>query len=272
MTAQNATSPPIAQKEPSAVARFFSNPIVGMVGTLASIIGVLLAVYFFVQGAKFRELVYYVNPAQAIVVKTGEASRLRVLVGERELKSDVTTAQIAIWNRGTESLRAGDVLEPLTIRTSPPVAILEATIRKKSRNVVDITLDQKHLEEGVVGISWNILEQGDGGVIQLVYASNPDSTKILVSGVIEGEHEIRELRYLGTITPVTEQVREQRDLAYIGWFMLAVGSVMSGLTIANWRQTPALLKILSLLAVLVSIVGCVYFILQSRVPEPPFGF
>ena len=185
MTAQNAANPPDRKKEPSSLIGFFANPLVGLIGTLASIIGVLLAVFFYVQSTKFHELVYYVNPAQAIVVKTGEASRLRVLVGDRELKSDVTTAQIAIWNRGNQSLRPGDVLAPILIRTSPSVPILEVTLRKKSRDVVDISLDQKHLDDGIVGISFNILEQGDGGVIQLIYAGNPDKTRVTVGGVIE---------------------------------------------------------------------------------------
>lgn len=90
--------------------RFFSNPVVGLIGTLASVIGIPLAVYFYIEGTKSRDVVYYVNPAQAIVVKTGEASRLRVSIGERELRSDVTTAQIAIWNRGNESIKPSDVL------------------------------------------------------------------------------------------------------------------------------------------------------------------
>jgi hypothetical protein len=150
--------------------RFFGNPVVDVIGALASIIGVPLAIYFYVQTTQFRELVYYVNPAQAIVVKAGEVSRLRVLVGDRELKSDVTTAQIAIWNRGKESLRPENVLVPVVIRTVPSVPILETKVRTKSRDAIGLGVDDAHLEEGAVGISWKILERGDGGVIQIVYA------------------------------------------------------------------------------------------------------
>src|SRR5207253_3036964 len=88
---------------------FFANPAVGIAGSLASVIGVLLAVYFFVASSRSRELVYYVNPAKAVVVKTGETSRLRILVSDTELKSDVTAAQIAIWNQGNESIRPANI-------------------------------------------------------------------------------------------------------------------------------------------------------------------
>src|SRR5690242_9415759 len=169
MTPQNENILPAAPKKPSAVMRFFSNPIVGILGALASIISVPLAIYFFAQTTQFRELVYYVNPAQAIVVKAGEVSKLRVLIGDRELKSDVTTAQIAIWNRGNESLKPENVLVPVVIRTVPSVPILEAKIRTKSRDAIGFVLDESHLEDGIVGLSWKILEQGDGGVIQIVY-------------------------------------------------------------------------------------------------------
>lgn len=252
--------------------RFFSNPVVGLISTLASIVGVPLAVYFYVEGTKFRELVYYVNPAQAIVIKTGEASRLRVSIGERELKSDVTTAQIAVWNRGNESVKPGDVLAPLTIRTSPAVPILEATVRKKSRDVVDLTLDQKHLEEGAVGLSWNILEQGDGGVIQVVYAGGPDTTKITVNGVIEGEHQIRQLQYSGTIMPVAEQIRNQHRLGYVGWFMGVTGLFVFCFAIFLWREDGFRSSLLMLVPSLITLGTGIYLILQSRIPEPPFGF
>ena len=275
MTAQNAPNLPVAKKEPAPLMRFFANPVVGLVGTLASVIGVLLAVYFYVQGTRFRELVYYVNPAQAIVVKTGEASRLRVLMGDRELKSDVTTAQIAIWNRGTESLKPGDLLAPLVIRTTPSVPILEATIRKKSRDVIGISLDEKHLEEGMVGVFWNILEEGDGGVVQIVYAGSPDTIAISVSGVIEGQHEIRRLQYSGKILSAAEQVHENNWDVFFAWILLTASIVVIGcslilLRIADERRERYLA--LACLLLFLPLLAFSIFIFRSRVPGPPFGF
>ena len=157
--------------------RFFSLPIVGIIGWAATVLSLVLGIFFYLQGTKKRDIVYYVNPIQAVVVKTGEATQLNVLYGGRELKSDVTAAQIAVWNQGNESVRPENILEPIAIRTIPSVPILEASIRKKSRGVVDVSLDQSRLSEGVVGVRWNILEQDDGTVIQLVYAG-PPSTQI----------------------------------------------------------------------------------------------
>ena len=252
--------------------RFFANPIVGILGALASIIGVPLAIYFYVQATHFREVVYYVNPAQAIVVKSGEVSRLRVLVGDRELKSDVTTAQIAIWNRGNESLKQENMLTPLTIRTIPAVPILEVKIRTRSRDAIGMAIDETHLEDGTVGISWKILEQGDGGVIQLVYAGSPDKTKIALAGVIEGQREIHQLQYSGTILSIAEQVRVQHRFVYFAWLLVAISVLSLAFTIFLWREEPRRFNWVALLASVFLLAVSIYVFITSRVPDPPFGF
>jgi hypothetical protein len=253
---------------------FFANPVVGIAGSLASLFGVLLAVYFFIQSRRYRELVYYVNPARTVVVKTGEASRLRVLLGDRELRSDVTAAQIAIWNQGNEPIRSTNVLAPFTIRTNPPTRLLEARIRRKSREVVDISLDQTHLQDGVLAVSWNILEQGDGGVIQLVYEGQP-GTQITASGVIEGQREIRQLQYSGKIRSPSEQVRLGRKFDYILWAYVAFGIAMAvtGMLLDRPKKGRALTRIMMWIVMPSLLLGAsIYMLLTSQAPEPPFGF
>jgi hypothetical protein len=154
---------------------FFAKPWVGIVGSVASIFGVLLAVYFYFHTNGFPELVYYVNPARAVVVKQGTASRLTVLFDGRPLNQDLSAAQVALWNRGRQAIRRAAILQPIIIRTEPRVPILEATVRRTSRDVVSLDLDRTRLADGEVSVSWNILEQGDGAVVQVVYAAGPDT-------------------------------------------------------------------------------------------------
>jgi hypothetical protein len=148
----------------------FKHPAVGIIGSLSGIIAIPLAIYFYSQTVSHPELVYYVNPAKAVVVKQGATTRLAVTLDSRAVTTDITAAQVAIWNRGKQSVRRESVLEPVVIRTDPSVPILEATIRKQSREVTRLNVSQDELSKGELSISWAILEQGDGGVIQLVYA------------------------------------------------------------------------------------------------------
>jgi len=260
----------------------FSNPIVGMIGWSATILSLFLGIYFYIQSTKKRDLVYYVNPAQAVVVKTGETSNLHVSYGDRELKSDVTAAQIAIWNRGNESIRPESVLEPVTIRTSPSVPILEASIRKKSRGVVDITLDQSRLSEGVVGMKWNILEQRDGAVIQIVYAG-PPSINIEVSGVFEGQDQIRNLKYLEeNVTKPPWPFAFMGSNIRLGQIFLVFGVLLFGIVYSRllqilWNKLGLQLTHLEYVGVLIApfvliVLGCLYIYTNMLHINPPFGF
>ena len=81
-----------------------------MVGTAASILGLLLAVYFYFGNVSYPELVYIVNPVRTIVVKQGTASRLGVIFDGQPLTQDVTAAQVALWNRGRQAIRRAAIL------------------------------------------------------------------------------------------------------------------------------------------------------------------
>jgi hypothetical protein len=41
---------------------FFSNPWIGLIGSIASIVDLLLAIFFSVQGKQERQLIFFVNP------------------------------------------------------------------------------------------------------------------------------------------------------------------------------------------------------------------
>jgi hypothetical protein len=142
---------------------FASNPWVGLVSIALNIVGVFLTVFFYLSSTSYPELVYLVNPVRTIVVKQGTTSRLGVMFDGRPLTQDVTASQVVIWNRGRQAIRRAAILQGVTITTEPRVPILEATIRKTSRDVVGFDLDRTRLAEGEVSISWNILEGGMAG-------------------------------------------------------------------------------------------------------------
>jgi hypothetical protein len=261
---------------PNRLFTFFGNPWVGIVGSVASILSLLLAVYFYYQGVSVRELVYYVNPARAIVVKQGTASRLAVSYDGRPLAQDVTAAQVAIWNSGRQAIRREAILQPVVIKTEPRVPILEATVRRKSREVVALDVDQAQLAEGQVSVSWNILEQGDGGVVQIVYAAGPD-TQIQCVGVIEGQRGIRELRYLGAIRSPAEQIRQNSREAGAVTALLGLVIAMNVVMVVVSRRRGWVVEFRKAMIfwggpLVVALVLLAYLFYSVRVPEPPFGF
>lgn len=258
--------------------RLLRNPVVNAIAWIATVLGLILSIYFYVRSTKKRDLVYYVNPAQAIVVKTGESSGLHVFYGSHELTSDVTAAQIAVWNQGNDSIRPDNVLEQVAIRTKPSVPILEASIRKKSRDVIDVSLDQSRLSDGVVGVRWNILEQNDGAVIQIVYAGAP-SNEIHTSGVVEGQGNIRQLRGREGEPQKSNAEKPVRIVEKTSGYVFATVGILMILNLSptsknreQWRRLSSPVRILSIIVPMMVLGEGLYLIFFTSPPNPPFGF
>jgi len=261
----------------TAVMAFFSRPIVGIAGSIASIIGFALSIYLFAASRETPELTYFVHPAKAAVVKTGQTSRLSVQFDGQNLTGDITATQIAFWNAGRRSIRSGNVLKPLVIRTGNKARILEASLQKKSREVVGLALDSSRLSSGEVEINWNILEQNDGGVVQIVY-SGDEAVEIEAQAVLEGQPEIVRLAYARPLSTPSQQYTQRQGWGgrLLGYVMLAMGVAVLGfsswmlLTRAGsgrgWRSWV-------MLAQAVFFIGASLWMLYWEVPPgPPFGF
>jgi hypothetical protein len=259
---------------------FFSNPIVGIVGSIASVVGLVLAVYFYHESAKHRELTYLVHPAKAIIVKAGQLTRLSVSIDGRQLSTDVTAAQIAFWNAGKEPIRSDHVLREFTISTQPSVPIIDATVRKSSREVCHIKLDTSREQAGELRISWNILEHNDGGIVQVVFGGDV-TTKLLGSVVIEGQPSIHALHAASKASAEERYAKENRSTRIVALFAGSLGLVVA---IFMWPLIPQVRRLsmfgestsvvltlfvaMPLLLMGLAVFGWFFF----RVPEPPFGF
>lgn len=256
---------------------FFRHPVVGIVGSLASVIAIPLAVYLYRQTQVSPELTYYVHPVRATVVKGDAASSLAVTFKGKAITSDITAAQIAIWNAGRMPIKRADILRPVLINLPAAVPILEASIRKVSREVTQVALSQTAPTQNQVEVQFDILERNDGCVIQLIYVGLPD-VPVAVSGVIIGQHSPQELRYGGTISsPADQYVRSQRRTRILGWFALCTGGLFGVLIPWVWhtrrRRTPAtwIDRIVFTFPLILIAIG-IFQVLSSGAPEPPFGF
>jgi len=124
----------------------------GLVGLVLGLIGAYLALI----SIKKRKLVYCLNPVRTRVVTSGQATDLKVVFRNEPLgDTDVSAVQLEIWNAGNESIWEANVLEDVVIFTNPIVRILEASIRKQSRDVVKFTVSNSPEMEamGKVGVS-----------------------------------------------------------------------------------------------------------------------
>lgn len=265
--------------KPNALLAFFSRPVVGIAGLIASIVGIALSVYFFLAARETPELTYFVHPAKAAVVRTGQTSRLSVQFDGQNLTGDVTAAQIAFWNAGRRSIRSGAILSPLVIGTGNKARILEARLQKASRDVVGLTVDSSRLSSGEVEIRWSILEQNDGGVLQIVYAGD-EGVEIQAHAILEGQPEVVRLEYAQALsTPGEQYTRRQGWKGQLSnYVLIAIGFVITG--ISTWgvfrrrqrRQGMRDSDWMTLALGPLMIVAGIWILFLERPPGPPFGF
>lgn len=211
--------------------RFFSNPIVGIIGWLATVLSLILTIYFYKAGKDARDLTYFVHPIKTVLVRASQASRLTTEFDGKRVQGDITAVQVALWNKGNLAIKRENLLKPIILYTGNNTPILEATLRKQSRDVIGISLATENLQQGRLAISWNILEGNDGCIIQLIYAGNPE-TSLSIEGVVEGQKQIEHVRYSREIPSPNEQfVSDGRLSRMVGFFLLASSVFLLSLAI-----------------------------------------
>ena len=260
------------------ILRWFSKPWVGLLGVIFSILSVIIAISIYFSTRKVPLLTYYVHPIKTTVLRSGHASALRVLHRNQQIKSDVTAAQVAIWNRGKKPILAGEILNQVSIVTRPKVPIIEATIRNKSRSAVEFSLDTSLLGDGIVPVSWKVLEHNDGAVVQLIYAGSL-TTDIRVEGILIGQREIHKLEFSGQIKSPSEQLAKLKNdsltsgITFVFLF-LVMGSFYGYLKSAHEPLLENKFTWVFVIVLTLAMLGVGMYELYGYInfPEPPFGF
>ncbi len=267
--------------------RIFSRPIFEIIGLISSIIALPLSVYFYVESIQRPDLTISRNPSKLEVINAGTSSKLSVTYNGKQISSDVSIAQLALWNQGKKPIKTEedkDILESIVIHANPEVEILQATVIKTSRNVIQFGIETNQLDQGRVPVKWKVLEQGDGGVIEIIYLGAPD-VEFDVDGVILGQKNIeRYSNTLGFKSPEEEfevyrAANRRRQLfflplsflSFIG-FIFALYKTIKGSNnpkdfnnVINYKIIAPILAVL----LLIMTVLAFYTYVLSKYPMPP---
>lgn len=89
----------------------------------------------------------------------------------RAWKDKLTAINIAVWNGGRRVIRKEDIAQPgiLTLQTSQKSMFTQVLIKYRTnpRNIFDVSLD--NVDQSIAKVSFDYLNQGDGGVIECIY-------------------------------------------------------------------------------------------------------
>lgn len=265
--------------------------MIGAASLGVGVLGIGLTVVFYVNSNAHRDLVYLVNSARTVVLRAGQTSRLDIRMGGLPVTSDVSAAQVAIWNDGKESIRPANMLRPLIIHLQGSHPVVEARIRKVGRDVAGISLDSSGYAKGEVAVNWDILEHNDGAVVQVLYLGSTD-IPITATGVVEGQSSVRLFdKELATDIhglPVWRFKAVVTNMLFgmMGMFAILYGVLMfsrlrrkAGADVFGWPPGRGIfartIRALLLPLFLTVLFAALYAMLQSlgdRQPSPPFGF
>lgn len=262
--------------KPSIIKRFLSNPTFGIVASIISIVGVVSSFYFYFASQESPELTYVVHPVKTAIVRTGQTSGLSVEFGGQVLTDDITSAQIAFWNAGKRPIRGEDILSPFVIRTSNGERILEIQIRKTSRDIVGVELDSSRMALGEIEIKWNILEQDDGAILQIVYAGN-EAIDLEADAVLVGQAQLRRIKASSSILTPDEQLKEHKKSNSVNIIICTICILMYILLYIIIQFIPyedPQKKVIRIVLIVGIISGCIglLYILYNKNTISPFDF
>lgn len=257
-----------APHDHSTMLRFFSHPMVGITGTVASVLSLALAIWFYTLSVRTPDLTALVHSVRTTVVKTGQASQLSVSFGDRVVDSDVTSVQIQLWNRGKLPIRPSAILKPVEL-VMPHTQILEATVKAQTRDIVNFQIDTTALREGRVPVKWDILEQNDGAVIQLIYAGN-DTQPVDVQGIIEGQPSVSHATVKDPVSSVSRAGLRIILSLCGGW---ALGYLLACFPYPRpWRDSRRNRKLVISVVLLVMLAIGLFTTSFVGMTHPPFPF
>lgn len=171
---------------PNSLPSFFSNPIVGFIGTVASIIGLFLSIYFYNIGLPYRNLLFIVHPIRTSIFNPKDSTVFKFTVNNKEVSTEVSSIQIALWNKGNLPIKRENVLKRIRLFFPDLVPILDTKILSFSREIINLKIGQQNADKGELVFDWDIFEPKDWAIIQLLIASGT-MAKPNIDGIIEAQ-------------------------------------------------------------------------------------
>jgi hypothetical protein len=278
---------------------FFWFSIVGTVGTL---LGVVLSVYFY-QASQIKPLLTFgVHPLKTELQRPDYEKELGFIYKGKPVGSEsITAVQVSIWNAGTRSIRDSDVLDPFRLVMPDGSAILSVRVKKTSRPICGFErLDnQEDYKSGTCRLKWLILEPGDGAVLQIIYAGGARRDPTL-KGAVEGQKDGVVVEQYDLTGDRTTIIRSKIPVTHFGSFFVLISVAVLLMFIANrfHARTAAARKLaeekaetekhlaelrkrtlplplaswISIVGALVLALGAVCLLLFGSSPGPPFGW
>ena len=172
------------------------HPITPLLSIGLGLMGVLLAIVFYVRGKRYRTLEYEVTSHTLVENLTALLDGLEVLF-RGSTQERITVARIAIWNAGNETIRKDDLtpVSPFGVCVGSGATVLDSRLARCLQPANQVAaLDPRpalgEYDATMIPITFDYLDPGDGFVLQIVHTGTSE-TRVETAGVVKGPGKIR---------------------------------------------------------------------------------
>lgn len=163
------------------------------VGTVLGLVGVVLAIYFYLRARKVVRISYEIE--ETVVVGTPDetlSDDLKVLFRGVDVPA-VTSTKFTIWNSGNSTIRRSDIAEGdlLTLVVPDGSTFLHGTILSRTRSVNDFKIIVDDQSSATL-LDFAFFDPRDGASISILHTSPPGTIDIkgTVIGLRGGMHRV----------------------------------------------------------------------------------
>src|SRR5207249_5307692 len=151
------------------------------INLLLTILSILLAVVFYKEAEKRREIVYYVSGFSTISNSQSSAPKIKLLdAASKPIAGTVYLMTFAFWNNGNLPIEHDDMRKPIEIIFEPCERILDHSILNQSDpDVTQFRLREVSVEgqpqARALQLTWQHFDPQEGIRFQVVFAGDSDS-------------------------------------------------------------------------------------------------
>jgi hypothetical protein len=154
------------------ILEFGSRPGASLGGLVLGVVGIGMAVFFYVRSKRYRELKYYLSSRVLISEPEKKLEGLQVTYNSTPQKR-VTVSRLSMWNAGTEVICPEDCPSqcPLLIRVPSDAEILDLSVVRTTNEASCFRLGTPTRvdENTVIPILFEYLDRTDAATTQIVH-------------------------------------------------------------------------------------------------------
>jgi hypothetical protein len=160
--------------------------LMNVAGLFLGILGIILAVYFYVKSIRYKRLFYDARSFQLVSERIASISGFTFRYRDEDVRN-LSFMRMVVWNSGNDVLHSSDITatDPLRLHFSKATTVLQAPVPFVSHptNNVRATLDPKCRNE--VMLSFEYLNPGQGFVLSALFSGTSDDVPCF-HGTIKG--------------------------------------------------------------------------------------